>query len=92
MPNSKLVWRPKRLSNKKVSFAEPLVYFIEEKVAAHPYDISKQGSVSDFCMHFLGDAIFYVSDWADSMIDGVSCGLDAADSQAARVAKLVQVL
>ncbi|KAL5672656.1 hypothetical protein ACJX0J_016962, partial [Zea mays] len=30
--------------------------------------------------------------WADPMIDEVSCGLDAADSQTARVAKPVQVL
>ncbi|XP_035822213.1 uncharacterized protein [Zea mays] len=44
MPNSKLVWRPKRLSNKKVSFAEPLVHFIEEKAAAHPSAIIKQDS------------------------------------------------
>jgi hypothetical protein len=92
MPNSKLVWCPKCLSNKKVSFAEPLVHFIEEKAATQPSDISKQGFVSDFCMHFIGDAVFNVSDWADPMIDEVSCGLDAADSQAARVAKLVQVL
>ena len=92
MPNSKLVWRPKRLSNKKVSFVEPLVHFIEEKAAAHSSAISKQGSVSDFYMPSLGDAVFNVSDWADPMIDEVSCGLDAADSQAARVAKLVQVL
>jgi hypothetical protein len=92
MPNSKLVCRPKRLSNKKVSFAEPLVHFIEEKAAAHPSAIIKQGSVSDFCMPYLGDAVFNVPDWADPMIDEVSCGLDAADSQAAGVAKLVQVL
>ena len=92
MPNSKLVWRPKRLSNKKVSFAEPLVHFIGEKDAAHPSAITKQGSVFDFCMPSLRDAVFNVSDWAGPMIDEVSCGLDAADSQAARVAKLVQVL
>jgi hypothetical protein len=71
MPNSKLVWRPKRLSNKKVSFVEPLVHFIEEKAVAHPSAISKQGSVSDFYMPSLGDAVFNVSDWADPMIDEV---------------------
>jgi hypothetical protein len=92
MPNFKLVWCPKHLSNKKVSFAEPLVHFIEDKAAAHPSDISKQGSVSDFCMHYLGDVVFNVSDWANPMIDEVSCGLDAANSQLARVAKLVQVM
>jgi hypothetical protein len=48
------LWHPKHLSNKKVSFAEPLVHFIEEKSVTHLAAISKQGYGSDFCMHYLG--------------------------------------